>query len=137
MEEKAQIIIYDDLVVIDETETFFKDKEQLAGIAVSCLRSTPSAEMVEVFIGGKLKMKFKFTNRGKVKKESLHPNWGGARPNSGPKRKHGEILDRQLNFRVSKSMLDFINTMTSNKRGEWLRSAILEKMEREQGNNKG
>lgn len=132
MEEKAQIIIYDDLVVIDETETFFKDKEQLASIASTCLRSTPNAEMVEVYINGKLNMKFKITNRGKVKKESLHPGWGGARPNSGPKPKFGETMDCQISFRVSKSMYDFINSMVSAKRANWLRSAISEKMEREQ-----
>lgn len=137
MEEKAQIVIYDDLVVIDETETFFKNKEQLAGIASSCLRSTPNAEMVEVYVLGKLKMKFKITNRGKVKKESLHPGWGGARPNSGPKRKFGEALDCQISFRVTKSVYDFVNNMNSLDKAQWLRQAIQEKKEREQGKDKG
>lgn len=137
MEEKAQIKIYDDLVIIDETETFFKDKEQLAGIASSCLRSTPNAEMVEVYVGEKLKMKFRITNRGKIKKESIHPNWGGARPNTGPKPKFGETMDCQISFRVNRSIYDFVNSMVSAKRANWLRSAILEKMEREQGSDKG
>ncbi len=130
MEEKAQIVIYDDLVVIDETETFFKDNEQLAGIAISCLRSTPSAEMVEVFVRGKLKMKFKITNRGSVKKESIHPNWGGVRPRSGRKPK-GEIsLNTVIQFRVDKEMYEFLDGMLD-KKAEFIRQAIQEKRERE------
>lgn len=132
MEEKAQIIIYDDLMVIDETETFFKDNEQLAGIASSCLRTTPNAEMVEVFINGKLKMKFKLTNRGKVKKESIHPGWGGARPNSGPKLSGPRKLDHLIAFKISESDFKFLNDMDSFKKTKWLRSAISEKREREE-----
>lgn len=134
MEEKAQIVIYDDLVVIDETETFFKDNEQLAGIASSCLRSTPSAEMVEVYVKGKLKMKFKITNRGKIKKESIHPGWGGARPNSGRKpKKAGERLEYAVHFKVGEAMYNYINKMDSLTKASWIRSAIQEKMEREKG----
>lgn len=127
MAEKAQIIIYDDLMIIDETETFYKDSEQLAGIATSCLRSTPSAEMVEVYVKKKLKMKFTLTNRGKVKKESIHPNWGGARPNSGPKRK-GPRIDHVVMFRMDDESYDYISKMDSYARANWLRCAVKEKM---------
>lgn len=137
MENKAQITIYDDLVVIDETEAFFTNNEQLAGIAISCLRSTPNAEMVEVYVNNKLKMKFKITSKGKVKKESIHPGWGGARPNSGPKKSCAEVLSYQITFRVGKSMYEIINKMDSDKKSKWLRQAIQEKMDRENGNNKG
>ena len=107
MTEKAEIKIYDDLIIIDETETFFNDKEQLARIAIACLRSTPSAEMVEVYVKDKLKMKFKITNRGKIKKESIHPGWGGARPNSGPKRT-GPRLDQLLQVKVNEKTMEFL-----------------------------
>lgn len=139
MEEKARIVIYDDLTIIDETETFFNDKEQLTGIASSCLRSTPNAEIAEVYVKNKLKFKFRITHRGSVKKENLHPNWGGARPNSGPKRKGSEKLDNVIMFKVGKTLFDYITSMDSFTKADWLRSAVKEKMEREQqqGNNKG
>ena len=131
MEEKAQILIYDDLVVIDETETYFKDKEQLTGIAASCLHSTPNAEMVEVYIGGKLKMKYKITNRGKVKKESLHPGWGGYRVGAGAKKKGTRCLDRVLHFKVDEVMYDYVNKMDSRSKAKWLREAVQEKIDKE------
>jgi len=129
--EKANISIYDDLVIIDETETFFKDMNQLNAIATSVLRSTPRAEMVEVFVNNKLKLKLRITNRGAVKKESLHPGWGGARPNSGPKRK-GPALDRCLLFKVTEETYNFINKMDSFTKAKWLRAAIQEKRDREE-----
>ena len=132
MEEKAEIKIYDDLMIIDETETFFKDNEQLAGIASSCLRSTPNAEMVEVYVKNKLKMKFKITNRGKVKKESIHPGWGGARRGAGGPRKGEERLANKVAFRCNNEMLEFLNNLLD-KKGEYIRSAIQEKREREKG----
>lgn len=134
MEEKAEIKIYDDLVFIDETETFFKDNEQLAGIASSCLRSTPDAEMVEVYVKGKLKMKFKITSRGKIKKESIHPGWGGARPGAGNKRKEGNVLEYTIHFRCDDEMYEFLNSLL-NKKGEYIRKAIREKRDRENDNN--
>lgn len=124
-------MIYDDLVIIDETETFFKDNDQLYLIASSVLRSTPSAEMVEVYVKEKLKLRLKITNRGAVKKENLHPGWGGARPNSGPKRK-GQRLDFQLAFRVTEETYNFLNQMDSFTKVKWLRTAIQEKRQREE-----
>lgn len=131
MEDKARIVIYDDLVIIDETETFFSNNEQLAGIASSCLRSTPSAEMAEVYVRDKLKFKFRITNRGKIKKENTHPGWGGARPNSGPKPKGAERLDHILMFKVTKTMFEYVSKMDSFTKTDWLRSAIQEKINRE------
>lgn len=130
MEEKAEIKIYDDLLIIDETETFFKNNEQLAGIATSCLRSTPSAEMVEVYVKGKLKMKFKLTNRGKVKKESIHPGWGGARRGAGGPRKEKEVLEQTMQFRVDRDTFEFLCSLLD-KKGDYIRKAIHEKRERD------
>ena len=48
MEKKARIIVYDDVGILDESDTLFEDKEQLAGIAKQNLNQTPDAEMVEV-----------------------------------------------------------------------------------------
>ena len=39
--EKARIIIYDDWAILDETETFFKDKSYLIGIAKSTFSKRP------------------------------------------------------------------------------------------------
>lgn len=130
MEEKAQIIIYDDLVVIDETETFFSDNEQLAGIASSCLRSTAGAELAEVYVKGKLKFKFRITSRGKIKKESTHPGWGGARPRAGRKSKGEKVLANKVAFRVDNEMLEFLNSLLDEK-GDFIRKAVQEKRERE------
>lgn len=137
-ENKAQIIIYDDLVIMDETEAFFKDTEQLAGIASSRLRSTPNAEVVEVYIKGKLKMKFRITNRGKIKKESIHPGWGGARRGAGSPRKGESTLKHRIGFRVDNETLKFLDSLLD-KKGEFIRQAIKEKRERdnEQGKEKG
>lgn len=129
-ENKAQIIIYDDFVIIDETEAFFKDNEQLAGIASSCLRSTPSAEVVEVYVKDKLKMKFRITNRGKIKKESLHPGWGGARRGAGCPRKGEGTLEHRIGFRVNSETLKFLDSLLD-KKGEFIRQAIKEKRERD------
>ena len=41
--EKARIVLYDDLVIIDETETNFTDAKNLESIVISCLRTTPGA----------------------------------------------------------------------------------------------
>ena len=49
MEKKARIIVYDDVGILDESDTLFEDKEQLAGIAKQNLSQTPDAEMVEAF----------------------------------------------------------------------------------------
>lgn len=133
MANKAQIVIYDDLLVIDETEAFFKDDEQLAGIATSCLRSTPNAEVVEVYLNGKLKMKFSITRRGKIKSESIHPGWGGARKGAGRKPKGEESVSyATIHLRVNKDLAEFLDAMLD-KKCEYIRQAIREKRERDKG----
>lgn len=132
---KAQIIIYDDLTIMDETEAFYKDNEQLAGIASSCLRSTPNAELVEVYVKDKLKMKFRITNRGKVKKESIHPGWGGARRGAGCPRKGEGTLEHRIGFRVDNETLEFLDSLLD-KKGDFIRQAIKEKRERDNKQNK-
>lgn len=127
MEQKARIVIYDDLMMLDETETFYKDKEQLAGVAISCLRSTPDAEMVEVYVKGKLKLKFSINNRGKVKKERTS-RMGGARRGAGRPKGQNSILN-QVHFRVNDEMFDFLSSL--NNKAAYIRAAIQEKRERE------
>ena len=63
--EKARIVLYDDLVIIDETETFFTDSKNLESIVISCLRTTPGALIAEVYVKDKLKSKMTLTNKGK------------------------------------------------------------------------
>lgn len=128
-ENKAQIIIYDDFVIIDETEAFFKDNEQLAGIASSAF-APPRAQVVEVYVKDKLKMKFRITNRGKIKKESLHPGWGGARRGAGCPRKGEGTLEHRIGFRVNSETLKFLDSLLD-KKGEFIRQAIKEKRERD------
>lgn len=129
--DKARIVIYDDLIIIDETEAYFKNMEQLASVATSILRTTPSAEVVEVYIKDKLRQRFTVTNRGKVKKANLHPNWGGARPNSGPKRKGEQRLSELLTIKVTQETMDFLSGLLD-KKAEWIRQAIREKRDREE-----
>ena len=81
--EKARIVLYDDLVIIDETETNFTDAKNLESIVISCLRTTPGALIAEVYVKDKLKSKMTLTNKGKPKKMSIHPNWGGRRAGAG------------------------------------------------------
>lgn len=58
--------MYDDVGILDETDTLFEDKEQLAGIAKQNLSQTPDAEMVEVWAGGRLSMKFEYNRKHKI-----------------------------------------------------------------------
>ena len=48
MEKKARIIVYDDVGILDESDTLFEDKEQLAGIAKQNLSQTPDAELADL-----------------------------------------------------------------------------------------
>lgn len=131
MSEKARIVIYDDLCIIDETETYYKSIDQLNAIASSVLRSTPNAEMVEVYIKNKIRLKLRITNRGAIKKENLHPGWGGVRPNSGRKVKVENRLDYIVAFKVTEDINKFLNKMDSFTKAKWLRAAVREKIERE------
>lgn len=135
--EKARIIVYDDWgVIIDETETFFKDKEQLEGIVKQTLNQTHDGEVVEAWVGGKLKMKFQFNRKRKiVKSKSLHPGWGGRRDRAGAKSKGAEALVNRVVLHVNEETFGFCESLGRNK-AEWIRQAIKEKRERD-GNEKG
>lgn len=135
--EKARIIVYDDWgVIIDETETFFKDKEQLEGIVKQNLNQTKDGEVVEAWVGGKLKMKFEFSRKRKiVKSKSLHPGWGGRRDRVGAPSKGAEALVNRVVLHVNEETFGFCESLGRNK-AEWIRQAIREKRERD-GNEKG
>lgn len=135
--EKARIIVYDDWgVIIDETETFFKDKEQLEGIVKQTLNQTHDGEVVEAWVGGKLKMKFEFNRKRKiVKSKSLHPGWGGRRDRVGAPSKGAEALVNRVVLHVNEETFGFCESLGRNK-AEWIRQAIREKRERD-GNEKG
>lgn len=128
--EKARIVLYDDLVIIDETETFFTDAKNLESIVISCLRTTPGALVAEVYVKDKLKSKMTLTNKGKPKKMSIHPNWGGRRAGAGGKRKGEEVLSSKVCFRVDEETLEFLKNLLD-KKGEYIRKAIQEKRERD------
>lgn len=129
---KANIVLYDDLVIIDETEAYYKDSGHLTNIAVNCLRTTPGAEYAEVYVNGKLKAKYTLTNKGKPKKMSTHPNWGGRRPGAGSTPKGEKAMRNKVSFRVDDEMLEFLNRLLS-KKGEYIRQAIREKRDKEKG----
>lgn len=135
--EKARIIVYDDWgVIIDETETFFKDKEQLEGIVKQTLNQTHDGEVVEAWVGEKLKMKFEFNRKRKiVKSKSLHPGWGGRRDRVGAPSKGAEALVNRVVLHVNEETFGFCESLGRNK-AEWIRQAIREKRERD-GNEKG
>lgn len=135
--EKARIIVYGDWgVIIDETETFFKDKEQLEGIVKQNLNQTKDGEVVEAWVGGKLKMKFEFSRKRKiVKSKSLHPGWGGRRDRVGAPSKGAEALVNRVVLHVNEETFGFCESLGRNK-AEWIRQAIREKRERD-GNEKG
>ena len=124
--EKARIVLYDDLVIIDETETFFTDAKNLESIVISCLRTTPGALIAEVYV----KSKMTLTNKGKPKKMNIHPNWGGRRAGAGGKRKGEEVLSSKVCFRVDEETLEFLKSLLD-KKGEYIRKAIQEKRERD------
>lgn len=135
--EKARIIVYDDWgVMLDETETFFASKEQLEGIVKQNLNQTKDGEVVEAWVGGKLKMKFEFNRKRKiVKSKSLHPGWGGRRDRVGAPSKGAEALVNRVVLYVNEETFGFCESLGRNK-AEWIRQAIREKRERD-GNEKG
>lgn len=135
--EKARIIVYDDWgVMLDETETFFASKEQLEGIVKQNLNQTKDGEVVEAWVGGKLKMKFEFSRKRKiVKSKSLHPGWGGRRDRVGAPSKGAEALVNRVVLHVNEETFGFCESLGRNK-AEWIRQAIREKRERD-GNEKG
>ena len=134
MEKKARIIVYDDVGILDESDTLFEDKEQLAGIAKQNLSQTPDAEMVEVWAGSKLAMKFEYKHKI-VPSKNLHPRWGGRRDRAGAPSKGAEALVNRVVLHVNDETFDFCESLGRNK-AEWIRQAIREKRERE-GNSKG
>ena len=126
--EKARILLYDDLVIIDETETYFTDSKNLESIVISWLRTTPSALIAEVYVKDKLKSKMTLTNKGKPKKISIHPEWGGRRAGAGGKRKGEEVQSIKVCFRVDEETLELWKNRLD-KKGEYIRKAIQEKRE--------
>ena len=135
--EKARIIVYDDWgVMLDETEAFFKDKEQLEGIVKQTLNQTYDGEVVEAWVGSKLKMKFQFNRKHKIVpcKNLLHPGWGGRRDRAGAPSKGAEALVKRVVLHVNEETFGFCESLGRNK-AEWIRQAISEKRERE-GNEK-
>ena len=136
MADKARIIVYDDLMILDETETFFKDSDQLASIARQVLSQTPDAEIAEVWVKEKIKMRFTKNRKGKiVKSNTLHPGWGGRREGAGSKGKGEEALTNRVVFHVNDEMFEFLDALGKRK-PEWIRLAVKEKREREE-NEKG
>lgn len=136
--EKARIIVYDDWgVMLDETETFFASKEQLEGIVKQTLNQTHDGEVVEAWVGRKLKMKFQFSRKHKIVpcKNLLHPGWGGRRDRAGAPSKGAEALTNRVVLHVNEETFGFCESLGRNK-AEWIRQAISEKRERE-GNEKG
>lgn len=128
---KARIVIYDELLIIDETEVSYCDLGNLEALTASFLRSTPGAEIAEAYIGGgKLKYRLQLTRKGKVKRLSIHPNWGGARPGAGRKPIGGKALSIKIAFRVDQDTFDFLQTLLT-KKGKFVRDAIREKRERD------
>lgn len=135
--EKARIIVYDDWgVMLDETETFFASKEQLEGIVKQTLNQTHDGEVVEAWVGKKLKMKFQFSRKHKIVpcKNLLHPGWGGRRDRAGAPSKGAEALVNRVVLHVNEETFGFCESLGRNK-AEWIRQAISEKRERE-GNEK-
>lgn len=135
---RARIVIYDDMVELDDTEVISDNREQVKNIAQSMLKATPNAEMCEVYNckDGKMIMKFVITRKGNIKPaRTIHPNWGGRRPGQGAPSKGDKALINRVVIHVDKEMADFLETVGS--KPEWIRQAIKEKREREQGNAEG
>lgn len=135
--EKARIIVYDDWgVMLDETETFFASKEQLEGIVKQTLNQTHDGEVVEAWVGSKLKMKFQFNRKHKIVPcKNLHPGWGGRRDRAGAPSKGAEALTNRVVLHVNEEAFGFCESLGRNK-AEWIRQAISEKRERERDEKK-
>ncbi len=119
------------MLIIDETDVSYDDIKNLEAVTVACLRSTPGAETIEAYVGGKLKLKFCLTGKGKAKRLSIHPNWGGRRPGAGRKPVEvGKILSGKVTVHVNQETYEFLQGLYREK-GNFVRAAIKEKRERE------
>lgn len=130
MSNKARIVLYDDLLIVDETEVAYSTTKNLEAIVASCLRSTPDAITAEVYSKDKLKMKMQLTRKGKPKKLNIHPNWGGRRKGCGRKPIGPKALTNLVFFRADDEMYEFLQSMIG-KSNEFIRQAIREKRERD------
>ena len=130
MSNKARVVLYDDLLIVDETEVAYSNAKNLEAIVASCLRSTPDAITAEVYAKDKLKMKMQLTRKGNPKKLNIHPNWGGRREGSGRKAIGPKALKNIVFFRVDDEMYEFLQSMIG-KSNDFIRQAIREKRERD------
>lgn len=130
--KKATIYIYDDLLVVDDTETYYTDKNQLESIAKSMLNQTPDGITAEVWTDKKIILKFRKDRKGRIAKMkiSLHPNWGGRREGAGAPSKGAAALINRVVLHVNEEMFEFCESLGTEK-AEWIRQAISEKRERE------
>lgn len=133
---RAIIYVYDELMVVDDTEVISDNKEQLANIAISMLRTTPDAKYAEVWdeTSEKMIMKYSLNRKGLPKKESVHPGWGGKRKGAGRKPIGEKTLDVIVRSRVNKETGKYLDSLLD-RRAAFIREAIEEKIVREK--NKG
>lgn len=136
--KKVRIIIYDDMgIMLDDTEVISSNKEQIQKIAESMLKTTSGAEYSEVWNDKRMKMKFVLTRKGNVKSVNVeHPNWGGRRPNSGLHFKNRpKVYPQRVILRVTEEMYEQLIGME--KKSDFIRAAIQEKMDREYSHQDG
>lgn len=128
-----RITVYDDLVILDETEMLSTDKTQISAVATNLLKTTRDAEVAEVYdvTKDKVIMRFVISKGGKVTaaKADHHPNWGGKRPGSGKKpNPDGNLV--AYSVRLSKAVDEYLCNCVDNK-AQFIRDAVAEKIERE------
>ena len=139
MAKKYTIYVYDDLCVVDDTDVLSNDNEQANEIAKSMLNQSSEGITSEVWASKKLVAKFKKSRNGNITKvkNPQHPNWGGRRSYQPgrPSKKELALVNRVV-LHVNEEMFQFLDKMGT-KKPEWIRQAIQEKREREQGSEKG
>lgn len=132
---RADIILYDDIAILTETEIECADTKQLRDYTKVMLRDEPLAVIAEAYnaASGLFVFSYKKLSNGQIRehKRREHPNWGGARPGAGRKALPEDVVkDNLIVFKADLPMTDALEHLGRSK-GEYIREAIMEKMERE------
>lgn len=127
--KNALIYFYDDLCLIDDSESVYDDKDQLAKVVESMLRSVQGAVTAEVYDSSSKKMilHFRLTQKGNIKKLRTDRR-GGKRPGAGRPKKENANVEIVM-FRTSEEMKEFLFSLEN--KSEFIRQAIQEKRDRE------
>lgn len=129
MSVTATIVLYDDLMIVTETDIEYHQEKQLTDFVKSLFMDMREAERAEVYdrkTGTILYRYRKSSGKRIVSKDTSvkrRPYYGGGRRRMGQ--------NKPMLFRADKEVCDILNTLCTYAKSSYIRAAIKEKYERE------